>query len=143
MSSSTETNLVPVPSVMDDELNKLIQDMLYVGGVPDNQKLSLTDRGYHEKTYYYAFVRRCRKESKEKTVEFIDKLVIRCSQAILRYKKSDYYPNLIESIVSLHGGVRKLSNTYKEYPDTKGQLQVALMQLNNYIPESYKKNIPH
>lgn len=152
MASTSETSTtstpksdteIDIPSVMDEELKKLIQDALYVGGVPEEHKLSLTDRGYHTPKFYHSLVRYCRKESKEKTVEFIDNLVYKCSNAIIQYKKSDYHANLTAAIVSFHGGVRKLIDTYKNFPDIKCQLGVALMQLNNYIPENYKKNIPH
>lgn len=123
---------------MDIEVKNLLGDMLNIGSIQPGQRMSKDGKRFYQRNYLSSLQRTFVGDSRIKTAEFIDLVIQRCSRILKDYKDTQYHQDVLDALELMRQGIRNLCMTYDDDTDIKSRFQLAIIQINHWLP---KKNL--
>ena len=118
--------------LLNQKLIELLNNLTFVGAIPDGKILNWTRLAYDDPDYFYDKLRRTLsfREGRGVTTNKIEKLTQELSETLEEYSKSSFYSVLLEHMLFFKEGILKLQYTYNYDTETHYKIDKILTKLD-------------
>lgn len=128
---------------MDEELRDLLVEMTEISKLKEDECFFPELGISRKKGILTSLIRMIKRESRENTIEHIKKVVTKCSKAIERYGKTEFYTDIIDTVIEMYKGImNSLMITYSSDIHFTSVIKVQLKQLEHFVPDERKPELP-